>query len=46
MLILVQDYGKLMEGTGELEQVESADWAEETLPTWRHSGELVSGMLD
>ncbi|CAM9812950.1 unnamed protein product [Discosporangium mesarthrocarpum] len=26
-----------MEGTGQLEEVETADWATETLPTWRHS---------
>lgn len=36
---VVQDYAKLMEGTGQLEQVESADWAEQTLPTWRLSSE-------
>lgn len=35
--ISINDYAKLMEGTGQLEQVESADWAEQTLPTWRLS---------
>lgn len=33
-----QDYAKLMEGTGKLEQVDTADWSEQTLPTWRLSG--------
>lgn len=29
-----------MEGTGQLEQVETDDWAEQTTPTWRLSSEL------
>lgn len=30
-----------MEGTGQLEQVETDDWAEQTTPTWRLSSECV-----
>lgn len=30
-----------MEGTGQLEQVETDDWAEQTTPTWRLSSELL-----
>ncbi|CAN0583935.1 unnamed protein product, partial [Ectocarpus sp. 12 AP-2014] len=35
--ISINDYAKLMEGTGQLEQVETDDWAEQTTPTWRLS---------
>lgn len=37
--VATQDYAKLMEGTGQLEQVETDDWAEPTTPTWRLSSE-------
>ncbi len=30
-----------MEGTGQLEQVETDDWAEQTTPTWRLSSEFL-----
>ena len=39
--VAAQDYAKLMEGTGELEKVETADWAEQTTPTWRLSSEFI-----
>ena len=35
--ISISDYAKLMEGTGSLEKVITDDWAEETIPSWRHS---------
>ncbi|CAK0756391.1 hypothetical protein CVIRNUC_002451 [Coccomyxa viridis] len=35
--VSVQEYGRLLEGTGKLESVEVDDWTPQTLPTWRHS---------
>jgi len=35
--ISIQEYARLMEGTGKLEHVVTDDWAEETIPAWRHS---------
>jgi len=35
--VSISSYGKLMEDTGRLEAVETADWTEQTLPSWRHS---------
>lgn len=35
--ISIKDYGQLMQGTGVLESVETGDWTERTLPSWRHS---------
>mmetsp|Transcript_10903 Transcript_10903/g.37049 ORF Transcript_10903/g.37049 Transcript_10903/m.37049 type:complete len:132 (-) Transcript_10903:179-574(-) len=35
--ISIEEYTRIMEGTGVLEQVESDDWAKETIPSWRHS---------
>lgn len=35
--ISIQEYSRLMQGTGQLERVETADWTAPTLPSWRHS---------
>jgi len=35
--ISISSYGKLMEGTNLLEKVETDDWTDQTLPSWRHS---------
>ncbi|CAL8466623.1 g6159 [Coccomyxa elongata] len=35
--VSVQEYGRLLEGTGKLESVVIDDWTPQTLPTWRHS---------
>lgn len=35
--VSVQEYGRLLEGTGKLDLVEVDDWTPQTLPTWRHS---------
>ncbi|CAL5227341.1 g10286 [Coccomyxa viridis] len=35
--VSVQEYGRLLEGTGKLESVAIDDWTPQTLPTWRHS---------
>jgi len=35
--ISYEDYGRLVEGTGTMEQVVTDDWAKETLPSWRHA---------
>jgi len=35
--ISIGRYAKFMEETGVLEKVETDDWAEQTLPSWRHS---------
>ncbi|KAI7837904.1 hypothetical protein COHA_008285 [Chlorella ohadii] len=32
-----EEYGRIMEGTGQLEQVELADWTAPTINSWRHS---------
>lgn len=35
--ISISSYGKTMEGTGVLQSVQTEDWTERTLPSWRHS---------
>lgn len=35
--ISYQEYGRLLEGTGQVSNVVAEDWVEETLPSWRHS---------
>jgi len=35
--ISISDYAGFMKGTGVLESVETGDWTERTLPSWRHS---------
>jgi len=35
--ISIGSYGKLIEGTGMMASVETDDWTERTLPSWRHS---------
>merc|ERR1712217_309509 len=35
--VSISSYGKMMEETGVLESVETADRTEQTLPSWRHS---------
>jgi MPBQ/MSBQ methyltransferase len=42
--ISISDYAKLMEGTGALETIGTDDWAEETIPSWRHS--IWAGVFD
>ncbi|KAK9806354.1 hypothetical protein WJX72_011230 [[Myrmecia] bisecta] len=35
--ISIQEFGRLLQGTGQLEQVETADWTKNTIASWRHS---------
>ena len=35
--ISIKDYKNLMLGTGQCENVETDDWMEQTVPSWRHS---------
>lgn len=35
--VSIQEYARLMQGTGQLDEVETADWTAETIPSWRHS---------
>ncbi|CAJ1386718.1 unnamed protein product [Effrenium voratum] len=35
--ISLSKYKEHLDGTGKLEQVETADWTDQTLPSWRHS---------
>jgi len=35
--ISIEEYGRIMNGTGKLADVVTADWAVETIPAWRHS---------
>eukprot|EP01025_Chloroclados_australasicus_P068455 TRINITY_DN9511_c0_g1_i1.p2 TRINITY_DN9511_c0_g1~~TRINITY_DN9511_c0_g1_i1.p2 ORF type:complete len:233 (+),score=35.23 TRINITY_DN9511_c0_g1_i1:87-701(+) len=35
--VSINDFCNLMEGTGQLEQVDQADWTDQTLPSWRQS---------
>jgi len=35
--ISIEDYVKLIEGTGVMEKVGSANWADETIASWRHA---------
>lgn len=42
--ISIQDFCRLMEGTGKMESVSAEDWTPQTLPSWRHSN--LVGVLD
>ena len=35
--ISIEEYGRIMERTGKLQQIVLDDWAKETIPAWRHS---------
>ena len=35
--ISIEEYGRLMEGTGVLEKVHTEDWNDRTIASWRHS---------
>lgn len=35
--ISYEEYGRLLQGTGQFADVVTDDWTEETLPSWRHS---------
>jgi len=35
--ISIDEYARIMDRTGTLKQVQTDDWAEETIPAWRHS---------
>jgi len=35
--ISVEEYGRIMQRTGSLDQIITDDWATETIPAWRHS---------
>lgn len=35
--ISISDYAQLMQGTGRLQEVVTADWTPQTLPSWLHS---------
>jgi MPBQ/MSBQ methyltransferase len=35
--ISIEEYARIMGATGKLERVETDDWAEQTIPAWRHS---------
>lgn len=35
--ISIEEYAKLMNGTGKLSEVSTDDWAIQTIPSWRHS---------
>lgn len=35
--ISYQEYGRLLQGTGQVDEVVTEDWVDETLPSWRHS---------
>ena len=35
--ISIEEYGRIMEGTGKLHDVVTDDWAKQTIPAWRHS---------
>jgi len=42
--ISVQEYGRIAEATGKLDEVVLEDWAQETIPAWRHS--IWAGVWD
>uniref|UniRef100_A0A383V9Y5 Methyltransferase domain-containing protein n=1 Tax=Tetradesmus obliquus TaxID=3088 RepID=A0A383V9Y5_TETOB len=42
--ISIQEFCRLMQGTGKLEQVGSEDWTPQTIDSWRHSN--LVGVLD
>lgn len=42
--ISVQEFGRLMEGTGKMESIKIDDWTPQTLDTWRHS--IWVGVVD
>lgn len=35
--VSIEEYERLMNGTGQLESVGTADWTDPTIPSWRHS---------
>merc|ERR1712060_748436 len=35
--ISIEEYARIMQRTGKLEQIETDDWAKQTIPAWRHS---------
>ncbi|KAG5190502.1 MPBQ/MSBQ transferase [Tribonema minus] len=35
--ISIQDYAKLMDGTGQLDNISTADWTVQTIASWRHT---------
>lgn len=35
--ISIEEYGRIMQRTGKLQKIVTADWATETIPAWRHS---------
>ena len=35
--ISIEEYARIMERTGKLDKIVTDDWAEETIPAWRHS---------
>lgn len=35
--ISIEEYGRIMERTGKLTEIQTDDWAEQTIPAWRHS---------
>jgi len=35
--VSIEEYGRLMKGTGKLEQVREENWVKETITAWRHS---------
>mmetsp|Transcript_10404 Transcript_10404/g.32971 ORF Transcript_10404/g.32971 Transcript_10404/m.32971 type:complete len:384 (+) Transcript_10404:16-1167(+) len=42
--ISIEEYGRIMERTGVLDQVVTDDWAKQTIPAWRHS--IWAGVWD
>ena len=34
--ISIEAYAELLEGTGKMERVKTADWVRETIASWRH----------
>jgi MPBQ/MSBQ methyltransferase len=42
--ISIQEFGRIMEGTGQLEGVNFDDWTQQTLPSWWHS--IYVGAVD
>ncbi|CAN0296887.1 unnamed protein product, partial [Phaeothamnion confervicola] len=41
--ISILAYDKLLQGTGAMEQIETADWSKETIDSWLHI--IVAGIL-
>jgi len=42
--ISIEEFVRLMNGTGKMEAVSSTDWTAQTLPSWHHS--IVAGAVD